>query len=57
MAQLVQVVDEYSNTWTSDNGKEHITLTGAKFIIAWHWQLIDTTPAEVAHFNTLGDNE
>lgn len=57
MAKLIQVVDEYSNEWLSSNGKERLILTGCRFIVRQHWELVDTSHAEIAYFQSLGDNE
>lgn len=57
MAKLIQVVDEYSNEWLSSNGKERITLTRARFIMRSHWELVDTSHAEIMYFCSLMDNE
>lgn len=54
MARLIKVIDDWTLSAVSQMPYGHSALYT---ITSWHWQLIDTTPAEVAYFNTLGDNE
>lgn len=55
MAQLIKVIDRSKTLDISlmPNGTLERTYT----ILEWHWELVDTSHAEIAYFQSLGDNE